>query len=215
MFDTTFFREDLVTVVHKKGLRVTKKLLEDPNATFVWGELMDPYFIYGLLGHYVAFAPAVLPGFERRRTKEFFNAVKKPGASMQGAVLLGLSAVDVKKLNEFEKVGVVMRRTSAVVLTGHFRRRTALYLKKAQSGNSAKRSTSHLSRDRSRRKFRILYESLQPCTGADREIPPSGARLSWDSPQARAKLQHSAFSRSPPVCRCLFSHASLSLSSLL
>jgi len=130
MFDTTFFRDDLAMVVHPAGMKATKRLLLDPRATFVWGELMNPHFIHGLLGRYVAFAPARLHGYERRRTKSFFDAVPKKGATVQGVVLLGLSAADVAKLNEFERVGVVMRRTSGNVSIGHFSRRAALYLKR-------------------------------------------------------------------------------------
>jgi hypothetical protein len=129
MFDTTFFRDDLVTIVHPAGMKVTKKLLGDPRATFVWGELMNPHFINGLLGHYVPFAIAQLHGYERRRTKTFFKAVPKKGALMQGVVLLGLSAKDVEKLNEFEQAGVVMRRASGLVSIGHCNCATALYLK--------------------------------------------------------------------------------------
>ena len=62
MFDVTFFRDDLVTVIHPKGSRVTKRLLDDPRATFVWGELMSPHFIKKLLGHYTPYAAAELRG---------------------------------------------------------------------------------------------------------------------------------------------------------
>ena len=130
MFDTTFFKDDLVTVIHPEGMKIKKSILDDPNATFVWGELMDPHFIRNLLGHYAPFAIAVLHCYERRRTKVFFKAVARPGATMQGVVLLGLSGRDVEKLNEFEKVGVVMRRATGRVTIGHYARRTALYLKK-------------------------------------------------------------------------------------
>jgi len=129
MFDTTFFRDDLVIVIHEKHKRINKNLLEDSRAVFVWGELMDPHFIHGLLGHFLPFAPAYLKGFRRHRTKEFFNITKKAGGVVQGVVLLGLSKDDERKLNDFEQEGVAMRRTSGMVSMGHFTRRTAMYVK--------------------------------------------------------------------------------------
>lgn len=130
MFDTTFFRDDLAMVVHPKEINVTKNLLDDPNATFVWGELMNPHFIKELLGHFAPYAIAELRGYERRRTKTFFNAVPKTGACIQGVVLLGLTKTDIDKLNEFEKIGVVMRRATGPVSIGHYKRRAAMYLKR-------------------------------------------------------------------------------------
>ena len=129
MFETTFFKDVLATVIHRKGARASADLLDDPNATFVWGALMDPHFVRNLLGHYASFSPAVLKGFERKRTIEFFDMTPKLGSATQGVVLLGLSDEDVKKLDEFERVGDVMRKTTAVVRIGHKNRKVKLYLK--------------------------------------------------------------------------------------
>lgn len=129
MFDVTFFRDDLVTIIHPAGKRVSKKLLDGKNVIFVWGELMSPHFIAGLLGSARPYTPAHVNGFERRPYKDFYTLVPRAGAVAQGVLLLGLSAADMKKLDAFEQRGVVMRRTTAPVVVGQKKRRAYINLK--------------------------------------------------------------------------------------
>jgi hypothetical protein len=118
-----------VTVIHPADRRVSKKLLGGKNAIFVWGELMDPRFIAGLLGGPRPYAPAHVSGFERRPHGDFFTLASRAGAVSPGVVLLGLSASDVKKLDAFEQCGVAMRRTTAPVAIGQINREAFIYLK--------------------------------------------------------------------------------------
>jgi len=130
MSEIEFYKEILVTIVRPAGKKVSRKMLDDPNATFVWGELMNPHFIEKLLGSPRAYSPAVARGFIRKPTKTFFDAVRNPSGAMQGVVLLGLSKKDVDKLNEFEQVGKVMERHTTEVSIGQMKRKTYIYLKK-------------------------------------------------------------------------------------
>ena len=130
MFNVTFFTDELITVIHLGEKKVTKKLLDHPNATFVWGELMNPHFIGKLLGSPRPYAPAHVRGFTRRPTKEFFNVARNPGGVAPGVLLLGLSNADVKKLNAFEQLGVKMERREIDVFIGQRKRTAFIYLKK-------------------------------------------------------------------------------------
>ena len=130
MFQSTFFRDELITVIHPAKRKVTKKILDGANATFVWGELMDPHFIRNLLGEAKPFASAHVRGMVRRPTRKFFNVTRNESGVVPGVVLLGLTSSDIKKLNEFERVGEVMERHQTQVVMGQRIRTAYIYLKK-------------------------------------------------------------------------------------
>ena len=130
MFRVAWFEEYLLDVVHPEGRRVTKQILEDPRATFVWGKLMDPHFIKKLLGRPLPFCPAEIEGYARIPSGDFFALRKRKGATTQGVVLLGLSEKDVMGLNEYEQVPHVMERRRLMVKMGNLRRQTFFYIKR-------------------------------------------------------------------------------------
>ena len=130
MFQVTFFPDELITVVHPEGKKVTRKLLEHPNATFVWGRLMDPFFIAGLLGAPRPFAPAHVSGLTRKPTREFFDVSPSRNEVVPGVVLFGLTNADMKKLNTFERTGQAMERHVVQVTMGQIKREVFMYLRK-------------------------------------------------------------------------------------
>jgi hypothetical protein len=130
MFRVTWFEEVLLDVVHPEGRRVTRQILEDPKATFVWGKLMSPHFIGKLLGRPLPFCPAEIKGYARVPSGDFYALKKKRGATTQGVVLLGLSEKDVAGLNAYEQVPHVMERRRTTVTMGTVKRRTFFYIRK-------------------------------------------------------------------------------------
>ena len=130
MFRVTWFEEVLLEVVHPERRRVTRQILEDPRATFVWGKLMSPHFIEELLGHALPFCPAEIQGYARVPSGDFYALRKRRGATTQGVVLLGLSEKDVAGLNEYEQIPDVMDRRRIMVTMGTLNRQTFFYIKK-------------------------------------------------------------------------------------
>ncbi len=129
MLDATFFKHELATVFHAAGKKVAPEILDDPDAVFVWGELMSHKFVKGIIGRTPCFAPATAVGFARRRTPDFFSMAEKPGACVHGVVLLGLTTGETAALDNFESLGTVMRKSTATVLIGQKKRKTRIYLK--------------------------------------------------------------------------------------
>jgi len=130
MFRVTWFEECLLDVVHPERRRVTRQILEDQRATFVWGKLMSPLFIKELLGHSLPFCPAEIGGYARVPSGDFYGLRKRNGATTQGVVLLGLSEKEVAGLNEYEQIPDVMERRRIMVTMGTLKRRTFFYIKK-------------------------------------------------------------------------------------
>jgi len=130
MFRVTWYEEYLLSVVHPENRRVTRTILNDAQATFVWGKLMSPHFIKKLLGHSLPFCPAEIQGYSRVPSGDFYALKKKRGATVQGVVLLGLSKQDVAGLNRFEEIPHVMERRRIMVTMGTIKRRTFFYIKK-------------------------------------------------------------------------------------
>jgi len=130
MFRVTWFEDSLLHLVHPEEKRITRKVLEDPRATFVWGKLISPHFIKKLLGHSLPYCPAEIQGYVRVPSGDFFALKKKRGGTVQGVVLLGLSDDDVAGLNEFEQIPHVMVRRRIMVSLGTLKRRTFFYIKK-------------------------------------------------------------------------------------
>jgi len=128
MFRVTWFEDSLLHLVHPEEKRITRKVLEDPRATFVWGKLMSPQFIRKLLGRPLPFCPAEIQGYARVPSGDFYALKKKREATTQGVVLLGLSEKDVAGLNAYEQVPHVMERRRITVRMGTVKRRTFFYI---------------------------------------------------------------------------------------
>jgi hypothetical protein len=130
MFKVTWFEDCLLDVIHPAEMKVTRKLLDDANATFVWGKLMDPHFISKQIGRPAAFCPAEIRGYARVKTSVFYALRKKSGAATQGVVLLGLTDGEAAALNDFERVPEVMERRRVVVTMGNMKRGVYFYIKR-------------------------------------------------------------------------------------
>jgi hypothetical protein len=130
MFRVTWFEEYLLDVVHPERRRITRDILEDPKATFVWGKLMSPHFIKELLGHSLPFCPAEIQGYARVPSGDFYALKKKKGATTPGVVLLGLAEKDVAGLNKYEQIPHVMERRQIRVSMGTLNRKVFFYIKK-------------------------------------------------------------------------------------
>ena len=130
MFKVTWFEDCLLDVIHPAEVKVTRKLLDDASATFVWGKLMDPHFIEKQIGRPAAFCPAEIRGYARVKTPEFYALRKKAGATAQGVVLLGLTDKEVAALNAFEHIPRVMERRRIEVTMGNMKRKVYFYIKR-------------------------------------------------------------------------------------
>ena len=130
MFQVTWYEDILLHVVSPEGKRITRKILDDPRATFVWGKLISPHFIKKLLGHSLPYCHAQIQGYVRVPSGDFFALRKRQGGTVQGVVLLGLSDEDVAGLNRFEQIPHVMERRRIPVNMGTMKRTTFFYIKK-------------------------------------------------------------------------------------
>ncbi|MFA6448272.1 MAG: gamma-glutamylcyclotransferase family protein [bacterium] len=130
MFKVAWFEDCLLDVVCPEGRRVTRKTLDDPRATFVWGKLMDPAFIAKLVGRPAPFCAAEIRGYERVKTPEFYALRKKAGATTQGVVLLGLTDNEIDALNAFEQIPDVMERRRIEASMGVMKRQVYFYIKR-------------------------------------------------------------------------------------
>jgi hypothetical protein len=130
MFKVTWFEDCLLDVIHPADVKVTRKILDGANATFVWGKLMDPHFIAKQIGRPAAFCAAEISGYARVKTPEFYALRKKAGATTQGVVLLGLTGDEVAALNAFERIPDVMERRRIEVAMGNMKRKVYFYIKR-------------------------------------------------------------------------------------
>ena len=132
MYGVTLIKEIFAVVIHGEGKFIDPR--ESGARVFVCGSLMDPAFVAGLLGHEVAMSPAVARGFSRgwgeAEGKKFHFLQEDPEGMVPGVALLGLSAADIAKLEEFEQVPAVRRRAELEIIIGDVRLSGHTYLKK-------------------------------------------------------------------------------------
>lgn len=132
MFDVKWNKKYFATTILSSKEKVN--IEKDKNATFVWGYLMDPYFIKKLLGKEKPFTPAVLKGFRREWKYSGKNKtpvlIKDKNEIVQGVVLLNLSKEDVQKLDEFEKIPEVMVKKRIWIYIGDLKREVYIYFKR-------------------------------------------------------------------------------------
>ena len=134
MFEVRWFDDHCTLVHHPPGLRITEADIASKDLLFVWGFLMDPAFIRGLLGRHVPFGPAMLPGYRRKPIPEGktkgFELVRAPGCAVQGVVLLRLKAGDMRKLDDFEEAPAVMQQRTVRIRVGDLERKARIYMRK-------------------------------------------------------------------------------------
>ena len=92
--------------------------MNDANALFVYGTLLDPEVRTRLLGRPVEIAPARLAGYARGQ-KRYFFVIRREGATTQGAILLHLTARDLQILDEYEELPSLYTRERVKVLDGN------------------------------------------------------------------------------------------------
>ena len=134
MFKSKWLAEHCAVVFHPDGVRITAVDLATKDLLFVWGDLMDPEFLKGLLGRYVPFGPAILPGFRRERVRSGgkwgYRLIPDSKGAMQGVVLLRLRKKDLAILDAFEEAPEVMVQTTAQVRIGDFVREAGIYMRR-------------------------------------------------------------------------------------
>ncbi len=132
MYEVTLIKEIFAVVIHGEGGFVDPR--DSKERVFVCGSLMSPAFVAGLVGHEIAMSPAVAEGFSRgwgeSEGKKFHFLYKNPGGMTPGVILLGLSAEDIARLEEFEQAPKVRMRAELEVVCGDLRLPAHTYLKR-------------------------------------------------------------------------------------
>ena len=106
--------------------------LRTAELTFVWGFLMDPEFIRGLVGRVIPFAPALIRGYRRetflKDGKRGFRLIPQPEGVVMGVALVGPTQEEVAALDRFERVPEVMVKQRIEVTVGDLKREAGIYL---------------------------------------------------------------------------------------
>ena len=88
-------------------------LWDEKEAIFVCGKLMEPAFIAGIIGREPAMAPAVALNCTRQwqdyEGKPYIFLMKAEKGFVAGMALLGLTAGERKKLDQFEEIESVRK----------------------------------------------------------------------------------------------------------
>ena len=99
---------------------------------FVWGFLMDPRFIQGLLNRIIPFAPAVIQGYRRetfvKDGKRGFRLIPFDKGFVMGVVLIAPSDEEIAMLDRFEQVPEVMVKRRIEVTIGDLVREANIYM---------------------------------------------------------------------------------------
>jgi len=86
-------------------------LWKEKEPIFVCGRLMEPKFLSSIIGREAAMAPAVAldcsRAWEDYKGKPYIFLKKSRGEFVPGMVLLGLTALERSKLNQFEEIKTV------------------------------------------------------------------------------------------------------------
>jgi hypothetical protein len=75
--------------------------MTSPRTLFAYGSLVDAATREEILGRRVEVIEARLAGYERRRSRYYYIA-RKAGAVTDGVILMGLSADDLRIIDEYE-----------------------------------------------------------------------------------------------------------------
>ena len=84
--------------------------MTSPSTLFAYGTLLDAATREEILGHRVEVIEARVVGYERRRARYHYLAMKA-GAVTDGVILMGLTAEDFRILDEYEEVPHLYTRT--------------------------------------------------------------------------------------------------------
>jgi hypothetical protein len=133
MFEHVWSEETLGWIIAPQGNLPSPEILKDADLYFVWGNLMNPAFVRGVLGHAIPFAPAVLKGYRRvtflKDGKRDFDLIPTEKDVVLGVVLISPSEEDIVKLDTFEQVPTVMVKCRVGVMTGDLFREVSTYMR--------------------------------------------------------------------------------------
>jgi len=101
--------------------------IENPNALFLYGSLLEEAKRMEILGRRVAVIDAHLHGYERRRAR-YFYIVRVEGASTRGLIMLNLTDEDWHRLDAYEEVPELYTREEVEVDSANGRMRCWVYL---------------------------------------------------------------------------------------
>jgi gamma-glutamylcyclotransferase (GGCT)/AIG2-like uncharacterized protein YtfP len=96
---------------------------------FVYGTLMDEETVHQITGRRFAREVALLPDFERIEPPREYPVVRtRPGARVEGILLLDVDPISLARLDDYEEVGRLYLRQEVVVLVGSDTRRCSAYI---------------------------------------------------------------------------------------
>jgi len=126
MFVARFFPTYSVTIFHLPDEQISFDDLLEPRLVFVWDDLMEAARVFELLGRYVPFAAAVLPGYAREVFREGedreYRLMEAEGALTTGCVLLGVTDVEIEAIDQHEQVPIHRVRHTVRVRVGDLER---------------------------------------------------------------------------------------------
>jgi Gamma-glutamyl cyclotransferase, AIG2-like len=97
-------------------------LWKEKEPIFVCGRLMEPKFLSSIIGREAAMAPAVAldcsRAWEDFKGKPYIFLKKSRGEFVPGMVLLGLTAQERSKLNQFEEIETVRKMDQVTLRVG-------------------------------------------------------------------------------------------------
>lgn len=132
MIEVSWFFDGCLLICHDKKEKVSPNLIKRGDLAFVYGYLMDPYFIKKLAGRIMPMAPAILRGFKRKTIKDKngtrFSLQKKEGSILQGVVLCLTKKSDLKALDKFEDVPNFRSRIKMRVEIGDIKRDVQMFM---------------------------------------------------------------------------------------
>jgi len=132
MFEHLWIEETCSWIVAPEGVLPAAGELASGEILFVWGFLMDPRFLQGVIGRAAPLAPAVVRGYRRetffRDGRRGYRLVPGREGVVCGVVLLGLTRGEMEALDRFEQVPREMVRRTVEVRVGDLAREAWIYL---------------------------------------------------------------------------------------
>jgi hypothetical protein len=132
MFEHVWSEETLGWIIAPQGNLPSPEILKDADLYFVWGNLMNPAFVRGILGHSIPFAPAALKGYRReiflKDGKREFLLIPSQMDVVMGVVLISPCKEDIIGLDRFEQVPKVNVKRRIEVMIGDLRREANIYM---------------------------------------------------------------------------------------
>lgn len=133
MFKVQYHAANALMIVHPPELSISPGDLFEDHVLFVWDQLMDPQVVHDLLGRYAPFVPAFATGLLRTVKRKDdgwdYDLIEEDNAVLQGSVLVGLSAEELTKLDDFEQVPIHRARHKVKVHLGDMERVVDIHLR--------------------------------------------------------------------------------------